>query len=136
MCDEEMIRERLGIVKGYDFKLLKANCQTLLSSLRDGGAGYCGIMASYHPELYVWLCKNFDKEPEKAELLQSLLGTVGFTETGLPYPLSAKYHMCLEGLDTVNYARNRKSDELTKYVRDCTEQMRVLCKEFALRLGI
>ena len=135
-CDSAVIRERLEILNGSNFKLLNANCQTLLSSLRDGGAGYCGIMANYHPELYVWLCENYDKEPQKAELLQSLLGTVGFTETGLPYPLTAKYHMCLEGIETVNYARNRKAEELTGYVKDCTVQMRVLCAEFARQLGI
>ena len=129
-CDISVIRERLDILNGTHFKLLNANCQTLLESLRAGGAGYCGIMANYHPELYVWLCENYDKVPEKAELLQCLLGTVGFTETGIPYPLTAKYHMCLEGIETENIARNRKSSDLTDYAKDCTAQMRRLCSEY------
>ena len=127
-CDAEMIKERLTILKGSHFKLLNANCQTLLSSLRDGGAGYCGIMANYHPELYVWLCENYAQEPEKAEFVQALLGISGFTEIGIPYPLTAKYHMCLEGIETENLARNRKSEELTEYAKDCTRQMRLLCQ--------
>lgn len=130
-CDAAEIKRRLDQLKGSHFKLLNANCQTLLSSLRDGGAGYCGIMCNYHPELYVWLCENYDKDPQKAEYVQSLIGTVGFTEIGLPYPLTAKYHMCLEGLETANVARNRKSEELTDYVKYCVEQMRHLCGEFA-----
>ena len=129
-CDSSVIAERLEILKDSHFKLLNANCQTLLSSLRNGGAGYCGIMANYHPELYVWLCENYEKEPEKAELVQSLLGTAGFTESGLPYPLTAKYHMCLEGIETENIARNRKSSELTDYAKDCTYQLQLLCKGF------
>ena len=129
-CDSSVIAERLEILKGSHFKLLNANCQTLLSSLRNGGAGYCGIMANYHPELYVWLCENYEKEPQKAELVQSLLGTAGFTESGLPYPLTAKYHMCLEGIETENIARNRKSSELTDYAKDCTYQLQLLCKSF------
>ncbi len=133
-CDAAEIKRRLDQLKGSEFKLLNANCQTLLSSLRDGGAGYCGIMCNYHPELYVWLCENYDKEPEKAELVQSLIGTVGFTEIGLPYPLTAKYHMCLEGLMTENYARNRESGELTDYVKDCVAQMRTLCSDAIKKL--
>ena len=133
-CDAKMIKERLDIIKGTNFNLLNANCQTLLQSLKDGGAGYCGIMANFHPELYAWLCENYEKEPEKAEKIQSLLGTVGFTEQGLPYPLTAKYHMCLEGLETNPIARNRKTEELTDYVKDCVSQMRELCKLFIEKL--
>lgn len=126
-CNIDTIRERLEILKGTHFMLLNANCQTLLESMRLGGGGYCGIMSNFHPELYTWLSKNY--ESEKADKLQSLIGTVGFTEQGLPYPLTAKYHMCLEGIETENIARNRKSEELTGYAKDCVKQMNLLTKE-------
>lgn len=129
-CDAAVIAERNEIMKGSHFKLLNANCQTLLSSLRTGGKGYCGIMCNFHPELYVWLCNNFERDPEKAEIVQNLIGTVGFTESGMPYPLTAKYNMCLEGIETVNYARNRKAEELTDYMKDSTRQMRDLCNYY------
>lgn len=125
-CDAETIKSRCELLKGSDFKLLNANCQTLLESLRCGGAGYCGIMCNYHPELYVWLCKNYEKEPEKAELVQSFLCMSGFTEVGLPYPLTAKYHMTLSGIPTENIARNRHSSELTPYAKSCVEQMKLM----------
>ncbi|MBQ2942030.1 MAG: dihydrodipicolinate synthase family protein [Clostridia bacterium] len=133
-CDAKMIKERLDILKGTSFNLLNANCQTLLQSLKDGGAGYCGIMANFHPELYAWLCENYKKNPEKAEEIQNLIGTCGFTENGLPYPLTAKYHMCLEGLTTTLTARNRKDSEMTDYVKDCVSQMRALCKTYTDKL--
>lgn len=126
-CNIDIIKERLEILKDTHFMLLNANCQTLLESMRLGGGGYCGIMSNFHPELYTWLSKNY--ESEKADKLQSLIGTVGFTEQGLPYPLTAKYHMCLEGIETENIARNRKSEELTGYVKDCVKQMNLLTKE-------
>jgi len=123
-CDIDIIKERMDILSGTEFKLLNANCQTFLESMKAGADGYCGIMCNYHPRLYSWMGENFDKESEKAELIQSVIGTFGFTETGLPYPLTAKYHMNLCGIKTENYARNRKSDELTLYARNCMEQMK------------
>lgn len=123
-CDAQLIKERSAQLEGSNFKILNANCQTLLETMQNGCSGYCGIMCNFHPKLYSWLGKNFEKEPEKAKLVQSVIGTFGFTEVGLPYPLTAKYHMNLCGIPTENVARNRKSDELTQYAKDCMEQMK------------
>lgn len=124
-CDLQTIKERCELLKGSGFKLLNANCQTLLDSMIAGGDGYCGIMCNFHPKLYAWLGDNYLKEPEKAKLVQSVLGTFGFTEGGLPYPLTAKYSMGLCGIPTENIARNRKSEELTDYAKDCVKQMKL-----------
>ncbi len=125
-CNIDTIKKRLKVLEGSDFQLLNANCQTLLESMRSGGSGYCGIMSNFHPELYTRLINNY-LDP-KADKLQALLGTIGFTEQGLPYPLTAKYHMCLEGIKTENIARNRSSDELTGYVKDCVKDMNLLTR--------
>lgn len=135
-CNIDMIKERLDVIRGTSLKLMNANAQTLLESLRYGAAGYSSIMANFHPELYVWLCENYEKFPEKADRLQEFLGTVAFTEQGLPYPLSAKYHMCLEGIPTENIARTKDSSELTSYVKDCVKQMRQLTKSYPELLKI
>ena len=125
-CDIATIKERIEQLKGSHFKLLNANCQTLLESMQRGGDGYCGVMCNYHPRLYAWLGENFEKDPETAALVQSVIGTFGFTEVGLPYPLTAKYHMDLCGIHTENIARNRKSDELTDYAKGCMRQMKLV----------
>ena len=124
-CDAAVMKERCEQLKGSEFKLLNANCQTLLESMQNGGEGYCGIMCNFHPKLYAWLGENFEKDPKTANLVQSVIGTFGFTEVGLPYPLTAKYHMNLCGLPTENLARNRKSEELTDYGRNCMRQMKL-----------
>lgn len=97
-CEAKTIRKRVEQLKGSGFKVLNANCQTLLKSMRDGCDGYCGIMCNYHPALYAWLGKNI--YDEKADLVQAFIGTFGYTEDGLPYPLSAKHHMSLCGIKT------------------------------------
>lgn len=123
-CDAEMIAQRCKQLEGSSFKLLNANGQTLLETMKNGCSGYCGIMCNFHPYLYAWLGENYEKYPETAEYVQSVIGTFCFTEVGLPYPLSAKYHMGLCGIPTENYARNRKSVELTEYVKFCTREMK------------
>lgn len=123
-CDADLMAKRCSQLKGSHFKLLNANCQTLLTSLENGGDGYCGIMCNFHPRLYAWLGHHFKEEPERAKLVQSVIGIFGFTEVGLPYPLTAKYHMNLCGIPTQNIARNRKSCELTDYTKSCMEQMK------------
>lgn len=123
-CDADLIARRTEQLKGSHFKLLNANCQTLLESLQKGADGYCGVMCNFHPKLYAWLGKNW--HTEKAETVQALIGMLGFTESGLPYPLSAKYHMGLCGIPTNNIARNRKAAELTDYSKSCVRQMKLL----------
>ena len=122
-CDAGMIKERCEQLRGSHFKLLNANCQTLLETMRCGADGYCDIMCNFHPRLYAWLGDNY--KSEKADLVQSVTGTFGFTEVGLPYPLTAKYHMNLCGLPTENIARNRKSEELGEYAMSCMRQMKL-----------
>ena len=135
-CDAAMIARRMEVLNGSEFKLLNANCQTLLKTMRDGADGYCGIMCNFHPKLYSWLCKNYNSEPDKADLVQSVIGTFGFTESGLPYPLTAKYHMNLCGITTENLARHRKSNELTEYAQDCVKQMKLATDALERSLGI
>ena len=126
-CDADVIARRVEILKGTPMKLLNANGQTLLASLRSGAAGYCGVMCNFHPELFVWLCRHFEESPEKADLLQSFLGTAAFTEQ-LAYPVTAKYHLKeIEGLPLSSlFTRVRSEKELTDYHKDCVRQMDAL----------
>ncbi len=126
-CDADVIARRVKILEGTPMRLLNANGQTLLASLRAGGAGYCGVMANFHPELFVWLCRNFEKYPEKADLLQGFLGTAAFTEQ-MAYPVTAKFHLKeIEGLPLSSlFTRVRSEKELTYYQKDCVRQMDVL----------
>lgn len=132
-CDAALIKQRCEQLRGSGFKLLNANCQTLLETMRGGADGYCGIMCNFHPKLYAWLRDHY--QSKEADPVQAVTGTFGFTEVGLPYPLTAKYHMGLCGIPTENIARNRKSEELTDYVRSCMEQMKLATDTLEAMLG-
>lgn len=91
-CDAEQIREKLACIKNTNLKLYNANATTVLESIRDGAAGFSGIMANFHPKLWVWLCENFEAEPEKADELQQLLSICSLIERQY-YPTNAKWHL-------------------------------------------
>ena len=133
-CDAALIARRCRQLEGTGFRLLNANCQTLLETMRRGCSGYCGIMCNFHPKLYSWLGQHY-REPE-ADAVQAVIGTFGFTELGLPYPLTAKYHMGLCGLPTENIARNRSSCELNDYAKSCMRQMKLATDKLEGLLGI
>lgn len=113
-CDPDLLVKRLDQLNGSDLYLFNANAQTTLHSLQHGAAGYSGIMANFHPELYVWLCNHFKDEPKKAETLQAFLSMYAFTEC-MHYPITAKYHMNLEDIDIDLYTRWKNQKECTEY---------------------
>lgn len=123
-CDIQTMKGRCEILKDSHFKLFNANCQTLLESAKNGYDGYCGIMCNFHPKLYSLLSKAAESDEYTANLIQSVIGTFGFTENGLPYPLTAKYNMLLSDIPTNLIARNRKECEMTDYAKHCVEQMK------------
>lgn len=89
-CDLNNIKGKLQAIQGSCLKLYNANTSTLLESLRQGAAGFSGVMANFHPELYVWLIQNYEKEPEKARALADFLTMASFIERQV-YPVNAKY---------------------------------------------
>ena len=88
-CQIGTIKRRVELAKGSRLHIANANGQTLLPSLQAGAHGYSGVMTNFHPELYVWLCDNWQQEPEKAEIVSAYLSTASLAEY-LDYPICAK----------------------------------------------
>ena len=122
-CDAEEIERRMEILRETDLLLYNANAQTLLPSLQCGAAGYCGVMANFHPQLYVWLCHNFASCPEKAQEAADFCSMTAFTES-LAYPITAKYHLsAVDGIPMTLSSRSRRAEDFTPYHAMCVEQM-------------
>lgn len=111
-CDVALIKEKLDVIKGTPLKLYNANTATLLESLKLGVNGYSGVMANFHPDLYVWFLHNWEKRPEEAEYLMSILAVASFIERQL-YPINAKYSQMMEGVAVNYYSRSRNHEEFT-----------------------
>ena len=110
-CDISKIKEKLKAIQGTNLKLYNANTTTLLESLQCGATGYSGVMANFHPLLYVWLCENYDKA--EAEQLSDLLTIASLIERQY-YPVNAKYHLSeFEALPLGTYCRVKSDIGLT-----------------------
>lgn len=121
-CDPDMLDARLEQLKGTSIKLFNANSQTFLYSLRHGAAGFSGIMGNFHPDLYAWVCENYEKEPEKAERVQGFLTLTAFLEV-LAYPQTAKYHMNKVGVSMSLCSRSCDQKKFTKYQRMIIDEL-------------
>ena len=128
-CDLSQIQMKLDAVKGSDLKIYNANSATLLESLKLGCAGFSGVMANFHPEIYSDLCSCYKNDPEKAEKLQNFAGFFSVAECQC-YPVNAKYYLSLEGLDINIDSRARNKAEFTPNRQAEIRQMFELTKDF------
>ena len=128
-CNLDDIQAKLDAVKGTDFKIYNANSATFLESMKIGCAGFSGVMANFHPEFYVWLCENFDKDPELAEKVQDVVGFFSVAECQM-YPVNAKYYQSLEGNKMEYISRARDAGEFKRNRQLEIEQMYNLTQHF------
>ena len=105
-CDVETMRRRAEITQGLDFGLFNANAATILNTIRFGYAGFSGIMANIHPELYVWLYEN--KNHPVADRIIHYIAMTSVIEARC-YPIIAKrYLRQYEGLPITDVCRSAK----------------------------
>lgn len=133
-CDADVIKAKIKAVEGTPLKVFNANSSSLLQSLRDGAAGFSGVMGNFHPELYKWLCENYAKEPQKAEIMQSFLGLASMTERQI-YPVNAKYYLSLEGVPMTVVTRS-KAYEMTSNEQLEIQQLKKFTGEFKKYFGL
>ncbi|MFB0935165.1 MAG: dihydrodipicolinate synthase family protein [Propionivibrio sp.] len=135
-CRIDTITRRVELVKGSRLRIANANGQTLLPSLQAGAHGYSGVMTNFHPELYVWLCDNWQQEPEKAEIVSAYLSTASLAEH-LDYPICAKDYQKSIGNFASAAARVRESSNYySAHFQSNMQQMVQLGEIIKKQLGI
>lgn len=121
-CDLNNMEQKLKAIKGSHLKLFNANSSTLLETLQIGAAGFSGVMANFHPDLYVWLCRNYKKYPEKARKLADFLTLASMIERQV-YPVNAKYAQLKYGNFQSIYTRTKNMDLLNKTAKLEVDQL-------------
>jgi len=129
-CNLEQMKAKIAALKGSNLKLFNANAATLLDSLKFGVSGYSGVMANFHPQLYVWLTRNWTEFPIQAGKLQNFLGSASVIEQQL-YPVNAKFFLQLEGLGITLNCRMQQAADFTPANRLEIKQLRALSEDYS-----
>lgn len=111
-CDIENMKAKLEVIRGTNLKLFNANSSTLYETLELGASGYSGVMANFHPELYVKLCESFRDDSGCARRIADFLTMTSFIERQV-YPVNAKYYQKTIGNFESVMTRTRNPEELT-----------------------
>ena len=106
-CDIENMKAKLEVIKGTNLKLFNANTSTLLETLELGASGYSGVMANFHPELYVKLCNIYKEDSSKARKIADFLTVASLIERQV-YPVNAKFYQ--KSIGNFNSIMTRTSD--------------------------
>lgn len=134
-CDYELIRERLKAVDGTPLKIFNANAQSWYDSVLHGAAGYCGIMANFHPEIYKWVYDHKDSDPERAQLAAHFLTMAGMIEMRI-YPCNCKFHQQLVDVPMSVFSRSADCAKLDKNARGEVEALIAMENYVRKQLGI
>lgn len=132
-CDIENMKAKLEVIKGTDLKLFNANTSTLLESLEIGASGYSGVMANFHPELYVKLCKEYNKK--EARRIADFLTVASLIERQV-YPVNAKYYQKTIGNFKSIMTRTKDPSELNATGISEVHQLIRFTEEFEASLKI
>lgn len=133
-CDIENIREKIGLLRGSNMKLYNANTATLLDSMELGAAGYSGVMANFHPQLYDWLLRNWKTRPVESTELQEILTMCSYIEMK-NYPANAKCSLNLNGVDMTTVSRKGDQQKFSATAITEIRQLNHLSAELFKRLN-
>jgi len=100
----ELIKQKIEASKGTSLKIFNAHTPTGLKTLQLGSAGISCIAANFYPDLLAWVCKNWQKHPEKAQKLQQQLSLLD-RSIRINYPKSAKWYIKHFAINISEYCR-------------------------------
>jgi len=94
------------------------------------------VMTNFHPELYVWLCENWQNEPEKAKLVSDFITTASLVEY-LDYPICAKdYQLSIGNFKSVASRTRDAGNYYAAHFQTTMQQMMHLGESLKKQLSI
>lgn len=121
-CGNNHIVGKIEAARGSRLKVFNADSTTILASLQAGACGFSGIMANYHPDLYVKLWElHRQGRVKECQELHAALSLLHMAQ--LPYNIGTKYYLQqFEGVAMAGGSRVMSRDLLTDYVKLQYEQ--------------
>jgi 4-hydroxy-tetrahydrodipicolinate synthase len=134
-CALDIQKERAAAVRGKGLALFNANTSTLLDSLIAGYAGFNGVMANFHIDIYKWLYTHFKKGPDLVREVSDFLTLAAVIEARA-YPVNAKYHYALTGIAMSTQTRSKDRSILNENARHEIESLIRMENSLRKKLGL
>ena len=134
-CSLDIQKERAAAVKGMELSLFNANTANLMDSLIEGYAGYNGVMANFHIDIYKWMYTHYREQPDIAKEISDFL-TLAAVSEARAYPVNAKYHFNLIGIPMNIHTRSKDKSILNENARLEIESLLRMENAVRKRLGL
>lgn len=136
-CDLPTVQRRVELVKNTPLSIVNANAAIAYPAMLSGARGFCGVMANFHPELYVWLQEQGDKRSDLTDEVARFLSLSALVEK-YGYPNNAKIYLQDMGIvDTIVCRVNKDDVRKTNWALDVVlDQIRAGTESYKKEVGL
>ena len=134
VCDIKQLRPKIDAARETPLGVYNAHFETGLESLRYGAAGISPVAANVFPELFSWLCAEYEKQPFVADEVQRMMTSVAPIVNN-KYLVTCKRYLQRIGLPIT--VRCRATDaSLTAFDEGLIDGLQTSVNRFSEVLGI
>ena len=134
VCNIEMLRPKIDAVRSTRLGVFNAHFETGLEGLRHGAAGISPVAANAFPELFSWLCAEYEGQPETAEEVQRMMTALAPVVNN-KYLVTCKRYLQRAGLPITTRCRSTDT-RLTAFDEGLIDGLSTSIEGFSEALGI
>ncbi|MCY3770926.1 MAG: dihydrodipicolinate synthase family protein [Gemmatimonadetes bacterium] len=134
VCDIDLLRLKIDAVRNTPLGVYNAHFETGLEGLRYGATGISPVAGNVFPELFSWLCAEYDEQPETAEEVQRMMTSLAPVVNN-KYLVTCKRYLQRIGLPITTRCRSTDA-RLTGFDEGLIDGLQTSVERFAEALGI
>lgn len=134
VCDIDLLRLKIDAARNTRIGVYNAHFETGLEGLRHGAAGISPVAGNVFPELFSWLCAEYDEQPETAEEVQRMMTSLAPVVNN-KYLVTCKRYLQRIGLPITTRCRSTDAG-LTEFDEGLIDGLQTSIERFSRVLGI
>ena len=134
VCNIEVLRQKIDAVRSTGLGVYNAHFETGLEGLRYGAAGISPVTGNVFPELFSWLCAEYDRQPEAAEEVQRMMTSLAPVVNN-KYLVTCKRYLQRIGIPITTRCRSTDA-RLTDFDEGLIDGLATSIERFSDVLGI
>ncbi len=133
-CNIDILRQKIDAVRSTRLGVFNAHFETGLEGLRHGAAGISPVAANVFPELFSWLCAEYDRQPAAAEELQRMMTALAPVVNN-KYLVTCKRYLQRAGMPITTRCRSTDA-RLTAFDEGLIDGLEISTERISEALGI